>query len=161
MDGIIYLASADVLTGIANAIRSKNGQNVRYKPTDMVAAAGALDGTATSEGAQHECPKTGYACISKSIYKDIANAARAQNGKSGVEYTPRGMAQAIRALEWKPADVAYAVAVLGRGECICGVAADTTTADGYVWAHYTAYSGATRYVAIGTEDGSEKHLTKV
>lgn len=53
------------------------------------------------------------------------------------------------------------VASYSRGERIYSVAADTVTADGYVWAHYTAYSGATRYVAVGTADGSEKYLVKV
>ncbi len=52
------------------------------------------------------------------------------------------------------------VASYSRGERIYSVAADTVVADGYVWAHYTAYSGATRYMAIGTADGSEKYLVK-
>ena len=53
------------------------------------------------------------------------------------------------------------VASYGRGGRIYSVSADTVEADGYVWTHYTAYSGATRYVAIGTADGSEKYLVKV
>lgn len=53
------------------------------------------------------------------------------------------------------------VAGYGRGERIYSIGADVVEADGYVWAHYTAYSGATRYVAIGTADGSEKYLVKV
>lgn len=52
------------------------------------------------------------------------------------------------------------VASYSRGERIYGVAADTAIADGYVWAHYTARSGATRYVAVGTADSSEKYLVK-
>lgn len=46
-------------------------------------------------------------------------------------------------------------------DCIYSIGAEVVKADGYVWAHYTAYSGATRYVAIGTADGSEKYLVKV
>ncbi len=53
------------------------------------------------------------------------------------------------------------VASYSRGEQINSIAADITEADGYTWAHYTAHSGATRYVAIGTVDGSEKYLAKV
>lgn len=53
------------------------------------------------------------------------------------------------------------VAGYGRGERVYSIGADVVEADGYVWAHYTAYSGATRYVAIGTADGSEKYLVKV
>lgn len=46
------------------------------------------------------------------------------------------------------------------GGKINSIAADTVEKDGYVWAHYTAYSGATRYVAVGTSSGSEKYLVK-
>lgn len=53
------------------------------------------------------------------------------------------------------------VADYSNGQRIYSVAADVVEAEGYVWAHYTAYSGATRYVAIGTADGSEKFLVKV
>lgn len=53
------------------------------------------------------------------------------------------------------------VAGYGRGERIYSIGADVVEADGYVWAHYTAYSGATRYVAIGTANGNEKYLVKV
>ena len=52
------------------------------------------------------------------------------------------------------------VAEYVRGEVINAVAADIVTAEGYVWAHYVGRSGATRYVAIGTADGSEKYLVK-
>lgn len=48
------------------------------------------------------------------------------------------------------------VAGHSRGERIYSIADDTVAADGYVWAHYAAYSGATRYMAMGTADGSEK-----
>lgn len=56
-----------------------------------------------------------------------------------------------------PSISASKVASYSRGERIYSIATDTVTADGYVWAHYTAYSGATRYVAIGTADGGEKY----
>lgn len=53
------------------------------------------------------------------------------------------------------------VAGYGRGERIYSIGADVVTADGYVWAHYTTYSGATRYAAIGAASGSEKYSVKV
>ena len=52
------------------------------------------------------------------------------------------------------------VAGYSYGERINSIGADVVEADGYVWAHYTAWSGATRYVAVGTADGSEKYLVK-
>lgn len=60
----------------------------------------------------------------------------------------------------KPSLSGEIVAKYMYGERIYSVAADTVIADGYVWARYTAFSGATRYVAIGTADGSEKYLVK-
>ena len=33
--------------------------------------------------------------------------------------------------------------------------------DGYLWGRYTAYSGALRYIAVGTADGSTRYLTKI
>ena len=56
---------------------------------------------------------------------------------------------------------ASVVADYERGERIYSIGADVVEVDGYVWAHYIAYSGATRYVAIGTADSSEKYLVKV
>lgn len=61
----------------------------------------------------------------------------------------------------KPSLGGAVVAGCERGERTYSIGADVAEADGYVWAHYTAYSGATRYVAIGTADGSEKYLVKV
>ena len=58
----------------------------------------------------------------------------------------------------KPSKSGQIVADYDRGGLIYSIQPDTVTADGYVWAHYTARSGATRYVAIGTADGSEKYL---
>lgn len=59
-----------------------------------------------------------------------------------------------------PSLSASVVASYSYGEKINSIAADTVEKDGYVWAHYTAYSGATRYVAVGTSNGSEKYLVK-
>lgn len=61
----------------------------------------------------------------------------------------------------KPSKSESVVASYSYGEHIYSIAADTVDADGYTWAHYTTYSGATRYVAIGTSDGSEKYLVKM
>ena len=33
-------------------------------------------------------------------------------------------------------------------------------ADGYLWGRYTSYSGETRYIAVGTSDGSDVYLRR-
>lgn len=52
------------------------------------------------------------------------------------------------------------VAAYTRGQYIHGVAGDVIQADGYVWAHYVAFSRKVRYVALGSADGCERHLVK-
>ena len=46
------------------------------------------------------------------------------------------------------------------GQHIYSIQPDVVEAEGYVWAHYKARSGAVRYVAIGTVDGAKKYLAK-
>lgn len=52
------------------------------------------------------------------------------------------------------------VAMYERGQYIHGIASDVVEAGGYVWVHYTAFSGNVRYVALGTVDGGERYLVK-
>lgn len=93
------------------------------------------------------------------------------NGTSNAAGTSTGVARII-AGEYKvvasslkvrsaPNTSAEKVAKYAYGEHIYSIEADIVEADGYVWAHYTAWSGATRYVAMGTADGGEKYLVKV
>lgn len=89
------------------------------------------------------------------------NAAGTSTGAARIiagEYKVVASSLNVRA---KPSLGGAVVASYSRGERIYSIAADTVAADGYVWAHYTAFSGATRYVAVGTADGSEKYLVKV
>lgn len=47
------------------------------------------------------------------------------------------------------------------GELIYSVASDIVEADGWWWAHYSSYSGNTRYVAMSSTDGTKKYLAMV
>lgn len=47
------------------------------------------------------------------------------------------------------------------GELIYSVASDIVEADGWWWAHYSSYSGKTRYVAMSSTDGTKKYLAMV
>lgn len=87
-----------VLTDIANAIRTQNGGTDTYLPSEMAAAVLALDGTRA--GTPYQAPATsGTGVISSSVFDDIADAIRAQNGLSET-YLPSEMAPAILALTW-------------------------------------------------------------
>lgn len=94
------------------------------------------------------------------ILKGTANAAGTSTGVARIiagEYKVVCSSLNVRS---RPSLGGAVVASYDRGERIYSVAADTVAAGGYVWAHYTACSGTTRYVAIGTADGSEKYLVK-
>lgn len=94
-----------------------------------------LSGTANAAGTS-----TGVARVIAGTYKVVCDSLNARSAP--------GLSGSI-------------VAGYSRGERIYSIAADTVESDGYVGSHYTAYSGTTRYVAIGAADGSEKYLVKV
>ena len=90
--------SKQVLTDIANAIRTQNGGTGTYLPSEMAAAVLALDGT--KAGTPYQAPATsGTGVISDAVFDGIADAIRAQNGLSET-YKPAEMAPAILALSW-------------------------------------------------------------
>ena len=81
-----------VLTDIANAIRAQNGGTGTYLPSEMATAVLALDGAKVGTPYQ-AVAATGTGVISDSVFEDIADAIRAQNGLTET-YTPAEMAPA-------------------------------------------------------------------
>lgn len=57
----------------------------------------------------------------------------------------------------KPNTHSNVVAVYNRGQSVI-LDGWSTIADGYIWARYTSYSGHTRYIAVGTADGTQTYL---
>ena len=100
--------STSILTDIANAIRYQAGVATLYKPREMAAAVAALDGT--DAGGYQEQPYMALesGVLPESVFSDIADAIRGQNGLSTL-YAPGDMAAAILALEW---DVGYKIRAL-------------------------------------------------
>jgi hypothetical protein len=100
--------STSILIDIANAIRFKAGVATLYKPREMAAAVSALDGTDAGnyQGQPYMTLESGV--LPESVFSDIADAIREQNGLSTL-YQPRDMAAAILALEW---DVGYKIRAL-------------------------------------------------
>ncbi len=97
-----------ILIDIANAIRYQAGVATTYKPREMAAAVAALDGTQGSGYVPQPYMTLESGVLSESVFSDIANAIRGQNGLSTL-YQPGDMAQAILDLEW---DVGYKVRAL-------------------------------------------------
>ena len=88
-----------ILTDIANAIRMQAGAATLYKPREMAAAVLALDGTNAGNYVPQSYKQLESGVLSDSVFEDIADAIRAQNGLS-VTYQPGEMAAAILALTW-------------------------------------------------------------
>lgn len=100
--------STYILTDIANAIRYQAGVATTYKPGQMAAAVAALDGTDAGQYQAQPYMQLESGILSESVFSDIAEAIRGQNGLS-TQYQPNDMAQAILDLEW---DVGYKVRAL-------------------------------------------------
>ena len=91
--------STSILTDIANAIRYKAGVATLYKPREMAAAVSALDGTDAGDYQEQPYMALESGVLPESVFSDIADAIRGQNGLSTL-YQPSDMAAAILALEW-------------------------------------------------------------
>ncbi len=104
-----------------------------------------------------------YEAVQKRVNELLAGTTNAAGTSTGVARIIAGTYKVVcdsLNVRSAPSLNGSVVAGYGRGERIYSVGADVVEADSYAWAHYTAYSGATRYVAIGTADGSEKYLVK-
>lgn len=100
--------STRILTDIANAIRYQAGVATLYKPREMAAAVAALDGTDAGSYQAQPYMTLESGVLPESVFSDIADAIRGQNGLSTL-YQPGDIAAAILALEW---DVGYKIRAL-------------------------------------------------
>ena len=88
-----------ILTDVANAIRFQAGVATLFKPREMAAAVAALDGTNDGNYVPQSYKQLQSGVLSDSVFEDIADAIRGQNGSSDT-YAPGDMAAAILALSW-------------------------------------------------------------
>ena len=91
--------ATSILTDIANAIRFQAGVATLYKPSEMAAAVSALNGTNAGNYQAQQYMQLQSGVLSDSVFEDIADAIRGQNGLS-TQYVPGDMAQAILDLTW-------------------------------------------------------------
>jgi len=91
--------STRILTDIANAIRFQAGVATLFKPREMAAAVAALDGSYAGDYQAQPYMALESGVLPESVFEDIADAIRGQNGSSDT-YLPSEMAAAILALTW-------------------------------------------------------------
>ena len=97
--------------------------------------------------------KTSAPAAAKPAAKPASNAATLAAGAYRV------VASAGLNVRDRPSTAGAKVAAYKVGQTV-NLDGWSTTADGYIWGRYKAYSGATRYVAVGTANGSATYLRK-
>lgn len=88
-----------ILFDIANAIREQNGTEKLIKPIDFAKEVRALNGVKSGSGYKMPFHGDSDGYLQPTIFEDLANAIREQNGET-VRYRPGDMAAAILALSW-------------------------------------------------------------
>lgn len=162
--GDILVSNTHAIVVIASAAANGSGSAIAVSGDIEELARAVIAGRYGVGQARRDALGSKYDAVQarvNTILKGTANATGTSTGALRIiagEYKVVASSLNVRA---KPSMSGAKVASYSYGERIFSVAADTVTADGYVWAHYTAYSGATRYVAVGTADGSEKYLVKM
>lgn len=106
--------------------------------------------------------KAGYVTISKNGiigYFHPRTASTATPANNNVTVIPRTYKVNVDVLNVRsaPSTSAQVVAQYRYGQTV-NLAEGGTIADGYIWAHYTGGSGATRYVALAPADKSAWYL---
>lgn len=106
--------------------------------------------------------KAGYVTLSKNGiigYFHPRTASTATPANNNVTVIPRTYKVNVDVLNVRsaPSTSAQVVAQYHYGQTV-NLAEDGVIADGYIWAHYTGGSGATRYVALAPADKSAWYL---
>ena len=114
------------------------------------------NGNGTLETMSQNPNKAGYINISK---KGIIGYFHPRNREGDNNITARAYRVNVPVLNVRSAPSIHSqvVAQYRKGQTV-NLMSGTTIADGYIWAHYIGYSGATRYVALAPADKSAWYL---
>lgn len=114
------------------------------------------NGNGTLETMSQNPNKAGYINISKN---GIIGYFHPRNQEGNNNITARAYRVNVPVLNVRSAPSIHSqvVAQYRKGQTV-NLMSGTTIADGYIWAHYIGYSGATRYVALAPADKSAWYL---
>lgn len=114
------------------------------------------NGNGTLETMSQNPNKAGYINISKN---GIIGYFHPRNREGNNNITARAYRVNVPVLNVRSAPSIHSqvVAQYRKGQTV-NLMSGTTIADGYIWAHYIGYSGATRYVALAPADKSAWYL---
>lgn len=114
------------------------------------------NGNGTLETMSQNPNKAGYINISKN---GIIGYFHPRNREGDNNITARAYRVNVPVLNVRSAPSIHSqvVAQYRKGQTV-NLMSGTTIADGYIWAHYTGYSGKTRYIALAPADKSAWYL---
>lgn len=162
--GDILVSNTHAVVVVAGAAASGSGVAVAVSGSIEELARAVIAGRYGVGDARRAALGDKYAAVQARVNELLSGTANAAGTSTGTARIIAGEYKVVCSklyVRSTPSRKLQPVADYSNGQRIYSVAADVAEAEGYVWAHYTAYSGATRYVAVGTADGSEKYLVKV
>ncbi|MFR9110013.1 MAG: CHAP domain-containing protein [Bifidobacterium pseudocatenulatum] len=114
------------------------------------------NGNGTLETMSQNPNKAGYVTLTKN---GIIGYFHPRNREGDNNITARAYRVNVPVLNVRSAPSIHSqvVAQYRKGQTV-NLMSGTTIADGYIWAHYVGYSGATRYVALAPADKSAWYL---
>lgn len=114
------------------------------------------NGNGTLETMSQNPNKAGYVTLTKN---GIIGYFHPRTANNNITITPRTYKVNVDVLNVRsaPSTSAQIVAQYHYGQTV-NLSEGGVIADGYIWAHYIGYSGATRYVALAPADKSARYL---
>ena len=146
-----FIREAGTYTPVYGDVAFWNGNGMNH-----VAIVVRDNGNGTLETMSQNPNKAGYINISKN---GIIGYFHPRNREGDNNITARAYRVNVPVLNVRSAPSIHSqvVAQYRKGQTV-NLMSGTTIADGYIWAHYVGYSGATRYVALAPADKSAWYL---
>lgn len=146
-----FIREAGTYTPVYGDVAFWNGNGMNH-----VAIVVRDNGNGTLETMSQNPNKAGYINISKN---GIIGYFHPRNQEGDNNITARAYRVNVPVLNVRSAPSIHSqvVAQYRKGQTV-NLMSGTTIADGYIWAHYVGYSGATRYVALAPADKSAWYL---
>ena len=146
-----FIREAGTYTPVYGDVAFWNGNGMNH-----VAIVVRDNGNGTLETMSQNPNKAGYINISKN---GIIGYFHPRNREGDNNITARAYRVNVPVLNVRSAPSIHSqvVAQYRKGQTV-NLMSGTTIADGYIWAHYTGYSGKTRYIALAPADKSTWYL---
>lgn len=146
-----FIREAGTYTPVYGDVAFWNGNGMNH-----VAIVIRDNGNGTLETMSQNPNKAGYITISKT---GIIGYFHPRTANNNVTITPRTYKVNVNVLNVRsaPSTSAQIVAQYHYGQTV-NLSEGGVIADGYIWAHYTGYSGKTRYIALAPADKSAWYL---